>query len=320
MGQVLAEVQKRKSTKAKKPVVIVLTKADTLGRLREWPPEQYSAKAEVIKSYVHHIAEHLSEGQGHEPLTADTPPFRGCSIRGDSHFLYVLPANVPDDQEERWNMDTLVKFIGRELPYGARLQFYQALRQKELMQEASSALIMRFAGLAGLVGAAPIPIADIIVLVPLQMLMIALIGGLSCQELSMKTATSYLTASGATIAGGFGARELFRALSKLIVGPGDVLAGIIAGAATYGLGKSAEALFFAGEIRKPYEFKDEYKALPAPSNGAEAIDVSVAPDSSSEGKGESQRPSTNMAETIRQAIVATGTSVFDWLGGWRKRK
>jgi uncharacterized protein (DUF697 family) len=186
-------------------------------------------------------------------------PFRGYQIVGDSHFLYVLPVSTSADMDDRWNLDLLVEVIGGQLPYGARLQFYQALHRKELVRQISSTLVDRFARVAFAIGTSPIPVSDILVLTPLQMLMIAVIGGLSCRSFSRATAAEYLTACGLTLGKGLSLRVLAQQLIKLIPVAGQVISGALAAAGTYALGKSAEAYFFSGEVKSPDAFEKEGK-------------------------------------------------------------
>lgn len=247
------------------PVLAVLTHADNLGDVAEWPPEQYAEKQSIIADHVRGMAEHAAAaGDGYKCI-GELPLYRGCEIdKHDNRFLYVVPVNVPMKVKNRWNLDTLVEIISGQLPAGARLQFFQALHRKEMLRQMSSDLIRRFALIAGGIGATPIPIADIAVLTPLQLLLIAIIGGLSCRDLSMATATEYAAASGVTIGGAFALRQVFRQIIKLFGPVGDAVSGMMAATGTYALGKSAEAYFFGGEVRKPEEFAKEYETWTSP--------------------------------------------------------
>ena len=64
-------------------------------------------------------------------------------------------------------------------------------------------VVDRSAKIAALVGASPLPIADMWLLTPLQVLMVSVVGGLSCRSFTVETAGEYLTASGVTAATGF---------------------------------------------------------------------------------------------------------------------
>jgi uncharacterized protein (DUF697 family) len=60
------------------------------------------------------------------------------------------------------------------------------------------------------------------------------------------------------------AREVARGAVKLVPGFGSPLSGAIAGATTYGIGKSAELYFFAGEVRSPLRFVREWRRRSKP--------------------------------------------------------
>ena len=85
-----------------------------------------------------------------------------------------------------------------------------------MLKKVSSSLIDRFSAIAGGIGVSPIPLSDIAVLVPLQMLMIAIIGGLSCREFKKETIGEYLGALGINVAAGYGFRSAAQQIVKMI--------------------------------------------------------------------------------------------------------
>jgi uncharacterized protein (DUF697 family)/GTPase Era involved in 16S rRNA processing len=237
------------------PVLLVLTRADGLGRPREWPPEQHAAKAGQIVAVLDYLSRDVITAKHSEPLDK-VSPVRGRRFEG-ADTVAVVPVCTLDG-EDQWNVDTLSELIGNELPKSARLDFYQAQKRKGLLQQLSSATIARFSAIAGTVGASPIPIADTIVLTPLQALMIAIVAGLSCRKVTLEVVGEYATAVGAGVAGAYALRELARQIMKIVPGAGPVVSGAVAAAGTYAIGKSAEAYFFTGEIRQPGEFVREW--------------------------------------------------------------
>ena len=240
--------------------MVVLTHPDGLGDVTEWPPEAYPDKQLVIADHVRIMAEHgAGAGPQQKPLNV-AAPYHGCAINHPtSPFLYVVPVNVPAKFKHRWNLDTLIDVIAGKLPQPAQLLFFQALQRKELLRQIAANLTSRFAGIATGIGATPLPIADIIVLTPLQLLLIAVVGGLSCKPLSMDTAKDYLAASGVALGAGVGLRLVAQQLARLVPFAGLALSGSIAGAGTYALGKSAEAYFFGGEVVPPQQFQEQYR-------------------------------------------------------------
>ena len=270
--EILAEI--KTETGVDLPVVVVLNKADTLGNPREWPPETHARKAALI----HDALQYMSADILGIPTDRIRRLDRNFIIKGLSADLSDapnLPANAPTpasglrpaiipvcalpDVADQWNLDTLTDFVGSTLPDAALLDFYQALRRKEQLRKISSALIKRFAVIASGIGASPAPLSDFLVLTPLQILMIAMIGGLSCRSVSRETAYEYLSAVGVNLAAAGGVRFITQQLLKFIPFGGWAAAGSIAGASTFGLGKAAEAYFFAGEVHQPDRFQGEWK-------------------------------------------------------------
>jgi predicted GTPase/uncharacterized protein (DUF697 family) len=241
------------------PLIAALTHSDSLGDdVTEWPPEQFPDKQAAIAEFVRAMAEH-GAGKGHRPI-GSKPPYYGCRVEySGSPYLYIVPVNVPAKAKQRWNLGTLADVIERALPEDARLLFNQALQRKEALRQIAEALTRRFAAIAFGIGATPIPVADLFLLAPLQMLLVAAVAGLSCRQPNLETVKEYAVASGVVWAAGMALREVCRQLIKLLPLPGltNVVAGKIAAARTYALGRSAQAYFFKGEVRPPAEFKEE---------------------------------------------------------------
>jgi uncharacterized protein (DUF697 family) len=181
----------------------------------------------------------------------------GYEVKHDT-YIGVMPVCALAGEE--WNIDTLSGFIGRYLPESALLDFFQAQQRKQQLKQISDTIIKRFSTIASGVGSTPIPVADMFVLTPLQLLMISIIGGLSCRSFSKETAYEFIAAAGINIGAAFGLREVARQLTKLVPFAGWAVSGGIAGASTYMIGKSAERYFFQGELKKPEHFKGEWEA------------------------------------------------------------
>lgn len=236
------------------PVIVVLTKVDTLGNPREWPPEENATKAAHISEALEYMARDVLK-TSFEPYNRDTP-YRGFLLK-NSVYIAVIP--VSSLWEDLWNIETLADLIGEKLPESALLDYVQAQRRKALLKKVSTFLIKRFSEIAAGVGAEPIPISDIFILTPLQILLIGVIGGLSCRSVSKETVQEYLKAVGLTVVAGVVFRTVARQLVKLIPEPGagSTVSALIAYTGTYSIGKSAEAYFFEGTVKKPEEFKAE---------------------------------------------------------------
>jgi len=222
----------------------------------EWPPEEHPDVAGKIKDNLDFIAELLDEDpdpfEGRQPLN-------GYKFDSNRHIGVVTTYLKPDNDEERWNIETLSWLIGGFLPEGAQLQFLQAQRRERLMKDMSRKMTNRFAVIAGGVGDFPAPVADIGVLLGLQAVLIGLIGGFSCRELKWETVQDYLGAMGGTTVMGVAARQLARSLIQLAPVGGTAISAAVAFGGTWAIGRSAEEYFFNDNVVKPSELLDEGK-------------------------------------------------------------
>ncbi len=239
------------------PILAVLTQADLVEPPREWPLVPGGAKAGRLAATLDYMARDVLGATTVESVDPGEP-FRGCRLPGDGSVQGIIPVAVPPG-EAFWNVETLSAVIGTILPREALLQFFQAQRRKELLRQMAVDLVRRFAGIAAGVGLMPIPIADIFILTPLQLIMIAVVGGLSCRSVSRETAAEFLTASGVAVGAGLALRTAAQQLVKFIPFAGAGISGAVAGAGTYALGRSAETYFFAGQVRPPDDFRGDWE-------------------------------------------------------------
>lgn len=247
------------------PAAMVLTKADTLGNPRHWPPAEHPEKATQVTQAVCYLTSEvlgvrLPEA---EPLVAGAP-LHGYRLPGHARCKAVVPVCALPDPADQWNVAVLQEFLGGELPEDCQLHYYQALGRRDLLRRVAARLTRRFAEIAGGVGASPLPVADILVLSPLQLLLVVMIGGLSCRPMSRATFREYLGAMGGTGVAGLGLRAAAQQLVKLVPVPllAQTISGGIAAGGTYAIGRSAEAYFFGGQVRPPAEFLPAADALP----------------------------------------------------------
>lgn len=236
------------------PTMIVLTKADTFENPRQWPPEDTPKKAAQLDEVMQYMTNEVLKVEK-KPLNLNFP-YYGYEIDSKEYVGIIPVASIKDDL---WNIDTLSDFIGKNLSEEAKLDFFQGQQRKEPLKRLSSSIIDRFSKIAGGIGATPIPVADIALLVPVQLLMISIIGALSGRQATKETAFEYLAAAGINVGTGFGLREIARQASKFIPVGGLAVSGTIAGASTWAIGKSAEVYFFNNELKSPEFFKKRYK-------------------------------------------------------------
>ncbi|HKQ71582.1 MAG TPA: GTPase, partial [Polyangiaceae bacterium] len=176
----------------------------------------------------------------------------------------------------------LVQRITELLPSALQDAFIaQQKADSALKEKRIRALIYSKAGIASAVALAPIPVADILVLTPIQMAMVATIGYFHGIEVTPERATELMGVMGA----GMGLREAARQLVKLIPGYGMVVSAGIAFAGTVALGEAANVWFKrrmkvdAQDLRELFtrtanRAKEEY-ALQHTKRGATVSEIAV---------------------------------------------
>jgi small GTP-binding protein len=134
----------------------------------------------------------------------------------------------------------LVQRITDLLPSALQDAFIAAQRaDSQLKERRIRTLIYSKAAICAAVALAPIPVADILVLTPIQMAMVASIGYFHGVEVSAERAGELMGVMGA----GVGLREGARQLVKLVPGYGLVVSAAIAFAGTVALGETANVWF-----------------------------------------------------------------------------
>lgn len=265
MGRIQQQILDRSGTAT--PVALALTKAAKLTPEYGWPPEANAEQASNVAEWVDEAVRHGAGAAASRDLIPGER-CRGAEIADErSYFVSAIPVNVPWNTKggrpyDLWNLDTLMGAIGGRIPVEARLQFFQAGKRKALLEQMASSLVTRFSVIAGGIGAAPVPVPDIILLAPLQMLMIAIIGGLSCRPLSRDTAVEYMTAASVNMGAAYVFKTAFRFLTKFMP-LGGAVAGSMAYGGTYALGKAAQAYFFREDLRTPERIADEARRMAA---------------------------------------------------------
>ena len=230
---------------------IVLTNTDTLGNPREWPLEEYPQKTALVKEALDYLTHDILDLNNSNLIDLNFP-YKGYIINDDIYKGIIPVCALEGDY---WNIDILSGFIGSHLPEDAKLNFFQGNRDIGGLKAITSEVIKRFSKIATGIGVVPIPIADIFILIPLQMLLITFIGAMSCRELKIETAHEYLAAMGLNLGAGMGAKVAAHQLLKIVPVGGHIISGAIAGSVTYGIGKSAELYFFDGIKKYPKDIK-----------------------------------------------------------------
>ncbi|HMJ07179.1 MAG TPA: hypothetical protein VK474_13045 [Chthoniobacterales bacterium] len=144
----------------------------------------------------------------------------------------------------------LMALLAKELPNEARVEMIRISRDRRAQAEIAQLLVKSTSAVCTAIGAQPIPLADLPILMTLQLAMVSGIMYISGRERSVRAATEFAGALGVNMGAGMILREGARAVLKFFPGWGNVVCGMVAGAGTYALGKAAILYFLEGVTLK----------------------------------------------------------------------
>jgi len=204
------------------------------------------------------------------------------------HLLEVLglPSVDRDDALEipQPEAQRLMSILTRELPNEARMEMIRISRNREAQRQVAQVLVKSTTAICAAIGAQPIPLADLPILTSLQLMMISGIMYVSGRERSVRAAAEFIGALGANVGAAVLLREGTRAILKFFPGWGNVVCGLVAGSATYAIGRAATAFFVEGvslkDARRTYLISRKKRArlaLTVANNGARAENNRAAP-------------------------------------------
>ena len=225
-------VQKRHGYEV--PVVAVVTQVDELDPKRLEPPYADPVKQANIATAVTAVEAALAQ---RGVALARVLPVSAYAEYRDGERVY----------DNYWNIDRLIEYLIEGLPQSAQLQLARLTRQRAVQERLARRLTAAAATLTAGIGAAPIPIADIVPITGLQLGLITAIAYISGREASRESAREFLLALGANVGAAFALREAARALAKVVFpGGGSAISGGVAFAGTWGVGEAATAYFIQG--------------------------------------------------------------------------
>lgn len=147
----------------------------------------------------------------------------------------------------RWNLEALAEAIFEGLPRTAQVEAARAFeRSQDIRRRLAKGLVGTATSVSVVVGATPLPVADLALLIPLQTLMLTSVVYISGRPFGARAVAEWLGGLGLSVSAGLGLREAVRALLKLIPGFGATVSGAVAATGTWALGKAAIRYFIDG--------------------------------------------------------------------------
>ena len=222
--------------KAPPPVIAVITKVDELAGARaKAPPFDHDVtRRENIAAAVSTPRGHLERAKLE---VRDVVPVATWQRFKDG-------ARVTD---WRWNLETLGAALFDALPKNAQVEAARALeRGRAIRRRVAMRIVGTATSVSVVIGATPLPVADLALLLPLQSAMLTSLVYVSGRTLRPRAVSEWVGAMGVNVSSALGMREAVRALLKLVPGVGPTISGAVAGTGTWALGVAAVRYFIDG--------------------------------------------------------------------------
>jgi len=189
-----------------------------------------------------------------EALEAAVAAFRSHLARHDIAVRAVVAVGAYQRFEAdqrvtdwRWNLPALGLALFEALPREAQMEAARALEHgRTIRRRVAMRIVGTATSVAMVVGATPLPVADLALLLPLQGAMLTGVVYASGRPLGTRAVSEWLGAMGLGVGAGLSLREAVRAVLKLIPGLGATLAGAVAASGTWALGIAAVRYFIDG--------------------------------------------------------------------------
>jgi len=199
----------------------------------------------------------------------------------------------------------LVERIAELLPSAMQDAFIgQQRADQSLKEKRIRALIYSKAGVCAGVALVPIPVADILVLTPIQLAMVTAIGYFHGVEVTSERAAELMGVVGA----GIGFREAARQLVKLVPGYGSAISAAVAFAGTVALGETAN-VWFARQMK--VDASDLRAVFQRSAEKAKSEFAAAHPDESHVARSAAELRKKLAAGTITEAEFALSLAALE---------
>jgi uncharacterized protein (DUF697 family) len=254
----------RRAHRLEPPLVCVVTHADLL----EPKATKLQDAAREPPEDVEEKLRHVTAAEGAITRKIDARPRlrdRHTTTMGVSAYMSwrEKAAGGPTLRaDERWRIDELALALFRQLPDSSRAELARATQVRAVQEELATTLTKSIAAVCAGIGAAPIPVADVVPLTALQASLVASIAWVGGRTIDRKGAAEFIGGLGANVGVAFVLREGFRALMKVVApGGGPVISAAIAFSGTMAIGSAATAYFIRGvslaDARKVFRRKKD---------------------------------------------------------------
>lgn len=229
------------------PLITVITRVDEIEPSRIKKPEEYSAKKiNYIKEKELQVRRVLHEAGLKDSFIVPVSSY--------IEWSHEEPETLTEEEREklevtfdgRYNIEKLLSTLEENMDFNVAIDLMFHHRLDKALEKIATIFVKRLAAVSGAVGTSPMPVADVFVLLPIQIIEVTIIAYLSGTTIDSKAAREFIISLGAVFLFGFGLRFVAQQGTKLlnvIPGAGSTISGSIAASGTYSIGKAAIAYY-----------------------------------------------------------------------------
>lgn len=209
----------------------------------KWSWERVTSWRQGDNSLPRTISVLLQKGTGPSAEEQAHAVRKGLAKRLRDSSLSIDPPRVVSLDDGK-GVTSLAEALLSALPYAARVEGARTLTlAKTGRQRIVKDLVQACSTVSVAVAVTPIPLSDMAVIGPLQVLMVSTVAYISGRSFSRKVVAEWLASVGIAGGAGFGLRWVAQQLAKFFPGAGNVVSASVAGAGTSAIGRSAMAYF-----------------------------------------------------------------------------
>lgn len=240
-----------KNMTSKPPLITIITRMDELEPSRYKNPLEYpvrkkknfKVKEEQVRNILNNVG--LSE-------TFVIP------VSAYIEWSHEDPESLTEEEREelkiefdgRYNIDEIFDVLEDNIDFNVAMDLMFNHRIDSAVEKIAETFVKRFSAASSAIGATPIPVADILILLPIQIVEVMLIGYLSGNKIDAKSAREFIVSLGAVFLFGYGLRFVAQQGTKLLnvlPGAGSAISAGVAYSGTYSIGKAAIAYYIKGK-------------------------------------------------------------------------
>ncbi len=210
-----------------------------------WPESAENPAGPLFALLCSQSAERISSGPiadaiGGRPEVAR----RFAGLHGIQFGLRLRPdGSLAPGGHRDPSLDIFIADLAREISESARVSLARATSCRALQHAIIETVTRTASTVAGVIGAQPIPLADLPLLTALQIALIGAIVHTSGKPMNPKLAMEFTAAAGFNIAGATLCRTCARLATKLLPGWGNAISAGIAAGGTMAVSRAASAFF-----------------------------------------------------------------------------